>query len=385
MTEITSADCLHADISDRHLTSIIRFWECRPVPAGVRICVAGVLIALGFATPAGASGVPELLDQPGYLIKTRSNAGDGEMVIDRVRRVGLRDGRVKATVNVLARVDPTYRRRPLDSIKIAVRCGGVLWIVRETFVDAPDGVGSDVITRVYRLTAADSVQLTGRPFDAPGFDARDMACDSDDSGAVYLSGWAGDPFFARVRPDGGFDELDRRGAIGGTVVTRSGIAFPLRRGRVALVGRDGVRRVRDRRQSDGWNRASDPRAGRRRPSDRRAQLGRNGVWLRRLSQRSRGTRIEGIAVRPLGTFCGGLVITRVITLSSTEVIFRRGGRVVRRAEQRGDAAGDRPARGTIMLLGRAYAACGANAGRALAKLSTGSSSASNAIGPEDFS
>ena len=78
------------------------------------------------------------------------------------------------------------------------------------------------------------------------------------------------------------------------------------------------------------------------------------------------------------------MITRVITLSSTEVIFRRAGRVVRRVSSGASPRMVDAARGTIMLLGRAYAACGANAGRSLARLGTGSSSASNAIGPEDF-
>jgi hypothetical protein len=365
------------------LTSIRRFWECRAVP-GVRICIAGVLVALGFAAPAGAAGVPELLDQPGYLIKTRSNAGDGFKVIDRVRRVGLRDGRVKATVNVIARVDPAYRRRKLDSIKLAVRCGEVLWIARETYVDSPDGVGSDVITRIYRLTSTDSVQLTGSRFDAAGFSARDFACDSDESGAVYLGGWAGDDFFARVRPDGGFDDVSRRGGIGGTIVTRSGIAFKLRRGRVAFVGRDGTRRVFTAGYRRNWY-----QTGTLVPVGRGLRLVEHNSagtahWLRRLSQRTRGTRFDGIRVDPLGTFCGGLVITRVITLSSTEVIFRRAGRVVRRVRSEASPKMVDANRGTIMLLGRAYAACGADSGKTLAKLSTGSSSASNAIGPEDF-
>jgi len=349
------------------------------VPAGVRIFVTSMLIALSYAVPAGAAGVPELLDRPGYLIRARSDAGDGYRVVDRVRRVGLRDGRIKSTVDVLARVDPARGRRKLDTIELAVRCGDVLWIVRETFVDAPDG-GSDVVNRVYRLTAADSLQLTGRRFGAAGFDARDLACDPDESGAVYVSGWGDGDFFARVRPDGGFAELDRRGARGATVVTRSGIAFPLRRGRVAFVGRAGARRVVTAGNRRGWPLTLVPVGAGLRLLEPTPT---GSAWLRSLKQRSRGTRIDGISVRPLGSFCGGLVITRVITLSSTEVIFRRSGRVVRRVRSAASPRVVDAARGTIMLLGRAYAACGANAGRSLAKLSTGSSSASNAIGPED--
>jgi hypothetical protein len=348
--------------------------------------VAGLLLVLGcvlVAAPAAeAAGAPELLDQPGYLIGTRSRASDDSQVLDRVRRLGLRDGRVKADVNVLQRVDPSYSRRPLDHIEIVVRCGSVLWIVRETFVDSLDGFGSDVVNRVYRVSAADSLQLTEAPFGIPGFSVRELQCDSDRSGAVYLehSGDDGDDVILRVRPDGTFEQVDDRGRDGAFTVTLFGITFHLRHGRAALVGRDGGRRVIRPGNRHGWGRSELVPVGR---GLRIVEHVNGPAWLRRFAQRSRGRRVAGLRVDALGTFCGGLVLTRVITLSSTELVFRRGGRVVRRLRSETSPGIIDPARGTIVLLGRVYSACGAKAGRLVTRLSTGS--ASDAIGVTDSS
>ncbi len=320
------------------------------------------------APPAMAAGAPELFAQAGYLTLRESIAEeDDSVVLERVSRVSPATGRIAATVNVLALVDSTYVRRRLDSIQLAVRCDDVLWFQRATFAD---GNGSGTVThRLYRVTATEAVQVTTTPI---GFEGRDLECGPDGSAYVRGTGFDGvdaSDYTLRLAPEGPVTTLN---VPGGFLVTRDGlVTFDARAGRATIHSFDGSSRRTVRvRNRQGLRRGGELASD----GDRLYVIeptGNGPGWVRPFSARGRGQYFDGLSVTAAQTQCGGLVITRAITLSRTEVLFLRAGRVVRRvASQARPVELDQRA-GTVALLGRVYRACGSRAGQVRTRLRGG--------------
>ena len=348
--------------------------------------LAAFLPAACAPVASAGPGFPELLGNPGYLIKQRSSGRGDARVVDRMARLGERDGKRKEQVRVLARLDPTYLPRGGDNIELAVRCGEVVWLVRETNDPAPDGIGTLTRNRLYWFTESDSGQITSAEVDE-AFDAGELSCDRD--GSVYASGYA--------RIDGSYRDVLLRVAAGGApsevrtpkrrgdiVVTRDGLAYlsgP--RGRTTLLGRDGSQRITRPRNTTRWRYGSLTYDGRRLFFIGRD--GRGNRWVRPFTSRRSGLFVDGIGGSVTNTFCGGLVIDRELSLSKTELLFLRRGRLVRRIMTQAAPVTIDPERGLVAHLSRVYQSCGNRVGRVRARLSTGASSASNLLGARDSS